>query len=82
MLEWRGDKIKAEGDSIGWGKRRKVQPPNRGSYSALCQNEQIGGKAVRQMCNGAWLPYLLWDSLGPQILISDCVWLALVYNFH
>lgn len=82
MLEWRGDKIKVEGDSIGWGKRRKVRPPNRGSYSALCQNEQIGGKEVRQMCNyGAWLPYFLWDSFGPHVLISDCVWLALVYNF-
>lgn len=24
------------------------------------------------MCNyGAWLPYLLWDSFGPQVLISD-----------
>lgn len=46
MLEWRGDKIKVEGDSKGWGKRRKVRP-NRGSYSALCQNEQTGGKEVR-----------------------------------
>lgn len=83
MLEWRGDKIKAEGDSTGWGKRTKVRPPNRGSYSALCQNEQIGGKEVRQMCNyGAWLPYLLWDSSGPQVMISDCVQFALVCNSH
>lgn len=77
MLERRGDKIKLEGDSTGWGKRRKVRPPNRGSYSALCQNTQIGGKEVRQMCNyGAWLPYLSWDSFGPQVLISDYVWPA------
>lgn len=46
MLEWTGDKIKVEGDSTGQGKRKEVRPPNRGSYSALCQNAQMGVKRL------------------------------------